>query len=1119
MGTGMRGFILDPARFPFSIQILMPAPAHGPIVDDCPAIGEGPAVESDPLGCEREPIHIPGAIQPHGAMLAAVADGLLVSHASANLAHIIGCGVQETLGKPLEMAIGAAACRELLEGLPGSSVTAEHHLRLNRPDGRAVALHAFRCGRHLCVDLEVAVDEVRIGLATVLVQNVLASFEFASSQIELCELAVAGLKKISGYDRVIAYRFGESGHGEVIAEARESHLDAYLGLRYPATDIPPQARALYLRQRVGAIADAAYEPVPLLADPTLDDGSPLDLTHSTLRSVSPVHREYMRNMNTAASLTVGLRHRGELWGMLVCHHATPRIAGPELRNAAGLIGQVVSLLIESLGEAEAQAHRKQRGTILRGLIDAFATGKPLPEALAQSESLVLRLVAGGGALLRFSGADVFLGRTPPAATARRALAMMLERAGGDVLAVDDLGQWEPDDCAKDGSGALLLPLMPGGGDAILWFRPELARTVTWAGNPALHGRAHAQTGQVSPRRSFEAWKETVRGRSSAWSEVDRTLAGELRSAIQAELARRTQLALEASQRHSVARLLAFIRQAPVSVAIFDRAMVYLAVSDRWLEEHGRVEADLIGRRQYEVYPDLPESWRQIHQRALAGEMIRNDGDLWVQADGERRWQRWAVVPWTDEAGAIGGIIISSENITAAKRDEERIVHLATHDSLTDLPNLVLMKDRVRQAIELARRKQCQFALLLLDLDHFKFVNDGYGHAFGDAVLKAAGLRIQSMLRAGDSVARLGGDEFLVLIADMNKRADAYVVAQKLLEGFRKPFAIQGREVFLTASIGVSVYPQDGSDGEQLMSNADIAMYRAKAYHRDTYQFFTAEMSVAAQTRVRLEGELRFALERGQLGLLYQPKVDLATGLIVGCEALVRWNHPELGAISPAQFIPIAEDTGLILSIGDWVLRTACAQAKAWLEAELPPIVMSINLSARQFRQEDIVSWLRDVLVDCDMDPEHVELELTESILAEDSDSVIEVVGTFKRMGLKLSIDDFGTGYSSLAYLKRFRVDTLKIDQSFIRNMLKEPGDMAIVRTIIGLAHNMGMTAIAEGVESVEQGEFLRDNGCDAIQGYLFSKPLAAQDMAEQLRSGRRLSLASSGGDSGAPEAG
>ena len=495
--------------------------------------------------CEQEQIHIPGAIQPHGAVLAALADGLLVTHASANLVAILGHPAEAVLGRPLADAVGEAASLALQgTGLRDGTALGQVH-SLPGPDGNSLHLNAHRSGRRICVDIEPIGREPWQTPPVILAQSVLETFKHAKDPVELCELAVRGLRAITGYDRVMAYRFGADGHGEVIAEALAAQLESYLGLHYPAADIPPQARRQYLSQRVGAIVDCSYQPVPLLTDPALDDGTPLDLTHSTFRSVSPIHRAYMRNMKTTASLTIGLAHGHTLWGMLVCHHATPRVAGPDLRAVADMIGQVVSLLLVSLGEADLYARRHARQATLRAVVDRLAAPVPLPEVLAAAEDELLRLVDAAGAVVSFSGSFRCLGRTPPPAAAERAFAALQLAAGGGVLAVDDLGLRYPAlaGCTSEGSGALLLPLAQGTDDAILWFRPELSRTVSWGGNPAEHAAVEPVTGRLSPRTSFAIWKETVSGRSAPWQEVDLALACDLRRAIEAEVAQRTKAEL------------------------------------------------------------------------------------------------------------------------------------------------------------------------------------------------------------------------------------------------------------------------------------------------------------------------------------------------------------------------------------------------------------------------------------------------------------------------------------------------------------------------------------------------------------------------------------------------
>lgn len=443
------------------------------------------------------------------------------------------------------------------------------------------------------------------------------------------------------------------------------------------------------------------------------------------------------------------------------------------------------------------------------------------------------------------------------------------------------------------------------------------------------------------------------------------------------------------------------------------------------------------------------------------------------------------------------------DVTERKRYEARIQYLATHDGLTDLPNRNLAYDRIAQAIPHTRRVDRLLAVMYLDLDRFKVINDGFGHALGDALLKAVGDRLTGIIRDGDTVSRPYGDEYLLLLPDIRKLVDVHMIAQKILEAFAQPFLVAGREIVVTPSMGISLYPQDGETAELLVGNADAAMHRAKTLGGNTFEFFTPDMGEESRTRITLETQLRSAVSSNQLHLVYQPKVDLSTGCVTGCEALVRWKHPKLGMVSPAKFIPIAEESGLIVPVGDWVLRTACKQAKAWQDAALP-VVVSVNLSARQFLQQDVAGWVLRVLDDTALSPELLELELTESLIAQDAEKAVATVKQLKAAGVKLSIDDFGTGYSSLSYLQRFEVDALKIDQSFIRNMMIGPRETTIPLAVISLAHNFGMSAVAEGVETAEQCQFLKLNGCDAIQGYFFSKPVSADEFEAILRDGKRL---------------
>ncbi|MFT3720806.1 putative bifunctional diguanylate cyclase/phosphodiesterase [Pseudorhodoferax sp.] len=505
----------------------------------------------------------------------------------------------------------------------------------------------------------------------------------------------------------------------------------------------------------------------------------------------------------------------------------------------------------------------------------------------------------------------------------------------------------------------------------------------------------------------------------------------------------------------------------------------------------------VGQR---VHPDALPSFQHEFQAVLQGQRMRDFECRFLHKSGRVVYLTWSAVLSQDH----GVVVAVGRDVTERKQAEQRIRYLATHDGLTDLPNRNLVQDRIQQGIAHARRTGRLLALLFLDLDRFKVINDCYGHPFGDAVLKAAAERLAALVREGDTVARQGGDEFLILLADLRQAADAYVVAQKIVQTLEAPFVVQGREVHLTGSIGVAVFPQDGESADALIGSADVAMYRAKNLGRNTYQFFTREMSEETQRRVSLETGLHDAVAMRQLQLVYQPMVSLDSGRITGCEALLRWHHPELGMVPPAQFIPIAEDSGLIVPIGDWVLRTACTQARAWLDAGLPPVTVAVNLSARQFLQQDVVSWVTDTLRTTGLPPELLELELTESLIAQDVENVIATFGRLRDVGVKLSIDDFGTGYSNLGYLKRFPANTLKIDQAFVRDMLTDPGDATIVLAVISLAHNLAFKVIAEGVETEQHCDFLRQHHCDEVQGYYFSRPMPAAEFEALLRSGRRL---------------
>jgi diguanylate cyclase (GGDEF)-like protein/PAS domain S-box-containing protein len=467
-----------------------------------------------------------------------------------------------------------------------------------------------------------------------------------------------------------------------------------------------------------------------------------------------------------------------------------------------------------------------------------------------------------------------------------------------------------------------------------------------------------------------------------------------------------------------------------------------------------------------------------------------------------RTKKWVLANMRAVRDAGGNILFyegTVEDITDRKVAEERVQFLAYYDALTGLPNRILLQDRLTKALASARRQKGKVALLFLDLDRFKDINDSLGHSVGDLVLKEVAERLEKWAREQDTVARLGGDEFIIVLTAAKDGADAAVAAERIMNAMTAACVIQGRSLSISCSVGISIFPEHGKDGETLIKNADAAMYSAKESGRNRFRFFTDDMNAQVVERLTLENSLRLALGREELFLVYQPQMDIATGRIIGLEALLRWQHPELGLVPPDRFIRIAENSGLIVPIGEWVLRTACSQARKWQDEGLLAVPVAVNVSAVQFRQEGFRELIQRVLHETGLAPQYLELELTESLLLSNADVTSSVLQELKAMGLKLAIDDFGTGYSSLSYLKHFPVSKLKIDRSFIRDVAVNPDDAAITTAIISMAKSLNLKVIAEGVENEAQMSFLRAHQCDEIQGYYFSKPLTVDKVADKLR--------------------
>jgi diguanylate cyclase (GGDEF)-like protein/PAS domain S-box-containing protein len=524
--------------------------------------------------------------------------------------------------------------------------------------------------------------------------------------------------------------------------------------------------------------------------------------------------------------------------------------------------------------------------------------------------------------------------------------------------------------------------------------------------------------------------------------------------------------------------------------------------------YGYTRGEVVGRDlSFLLPPERQAEIQAIMERVLSGHPVECLETQRLTKTGSAIDVSLSVSPIKDASGHIAGASAIARDITQRKAAEKQIQFLAYYDALTGLPNRTLLRDRLSSALASARRRKDKVALLFLDLDRFKDINDSLGHSVGDLVLKQVAERLKKWAREQDTIARVGGDEFLIVLTAVKEVADAAVAAERIRNAMTAEFVIQGHSLGISCSIGISIFPEHGADSETMIKDADAAMYCAKESGRNNFRFFTKDMNAQAVERLTLENSLRMALDKKELFLMYQPQIEIATGRIIGLEALLRWQHPELGLVPPDKFIRIAENSGLIMPIGEWVLRTACFQTRKWQDEGLPAVSVAVNVSAVQFRQAGFCELIRRVLHETGLAPQYLELELTESLLLSNADVMFSVLQDLKAMGLKLAIDDFGTGYSSLSYLKQFPVGRLKIDRSFVRDIAVNPDDAAITSAIIGMAKSLNLKVIAEGVEDEAQMSFLRAHQCDEIQGYYFSKPLAVDKVAHKLRGDYRESHA------------
>ena len=570
-------------------------------------------------------------------------------------------------------------------------------------------------------------------------------------------------------------------------------------------------------------------------------------------------------------------------------------------------------------------------------------------------------------------------------------------------------------------------------------------------------------------------------------------------------------AIESQLRVSERRFRDFAEAAGEYVWETDAESRFTFVSSRVRSVIGYDDAELVGRTGGDFMPpgEYERVLTWIRENRTADGAFRDLEHRFVTRSGELLWVQVNAVSLTDAEGNFAGFRGTCRNITDRRKAEERISYLATRDPLTDLPNRLLFNDRLEQGLVNARRKREALALMFIDLDRFKNINDSLGHHVGDLLLQEVAARMQACVRKGDTLSRLGGDEFVVTLEGLQHAEDAAQVAQKIIQSLARPMEIGGHILTTSCSIGISIFPADAEDSAALMKNADTAMYHAKEKGRRNFQFFSREMNIRAVERHSLEMALRLALDRDEFELYYQPQIDIATGRIAGSEALLRWRHPEKGLLPPSMFIDVAEETGLIEPIGQWVLRAACTQNRTWQNAGYPTLRVAVNISARQFNQpREFSKAIGRILASSGLDPSHLELEMTESVLLHNADENIAVLKRLGKLGTRIAVDDFGTGYSSLSYLKQLPIHTLKVDRSFVRDLESDKDSEVIVNTIIAMGHSLKLRVTAEGVENLAQLSALKRLGCDEYQGFLFSKPVSASEFALRFLAPRELNFGS-----------
>lgn len=926
-------------------------------------------VPFDHDACAAEPIRIPGSIQPHGVLLALHPGTLAIEQVSANSAEFLGASPEDLIGRSPAAFLGEGEFAEIGAALRSEPFDSGVYAVTAGP--RAVALECVSSLHADALILEFqpysgahSLDILDVSLS---LQAPLARMERTKNIVELARLVAHDVRAISGFDRVCVYRFDDDWHGEVIAEdVNERYGPRFVGLHFPASDVPAQARELYLLNKLRLIPDVDYAPVPIVPVENPRLRAPLDLSRSDLRSVSPVHLEYLRNMDVRATMTISIIVHGKLWGLLACHNAEPRRVAYAVRSTCNFFTQMLAMTITARVDQAELSVRLNASQRVASFVAGLEATQSIWESLRRSRAALLRMFAADALLMRGPEGTELYGTSVSALQLEPAMRLLQERARDGIASTTSLCRLDSlaADFAEEACGALYVGLSAADNRALVFLRREQQARVSWSGDPRKSANGNVAVQQLTPRASFAAWEEIKRFECGGWTPSDLQKAGLLRDQLIA----------------------------------------------------------------------------------------------WQQA-----------------------------------REEVRL--LAHYDTLTQLPNRRLLDELLRHALNEAAAQNRLVGLLFIDVDRFKRFNDQLGHAAGDRVLREVAIRAARVLREGDVVGRLGGDEFVVIMPGLPNPVVADQVAQRLMLEIGKPLeGLGGPDLTVSVSIGMSFFPTDGVTSEALLGKADSAMYRAKESNRDASLAEPGEPIVHVYP-TEIARTISKGIDGGEFVAHFQPIVDLASGRVVSVEALARWNHPERGQLSPAAFIGVAEDSDLIVRIGNLMLDAACAAVSRWRRSTEPGLRVAVNVSPRQLRDGAFVATVRDALRHHELPPDSLELEVTEGVMGADSSPSIDTLRDLADSGVRIAIDDFGTGFSSLNYLRRLPVIALKIDRTFIAELeateTRETGT-AIVSAIVALAKSLSLEVVAEGVETQTELALVRALGCHFAQGYYLGRPMAAE---------------------------